>query len=85
MAPRLGVVKIVILTGLFFAIVQLITVYHFTTKYTSQIEERGTLRHSRTVNDVNDYIKFNKMQQGDQEGGEIATTVAASNHVCSRF
>ena len=55
MALRFGVIKTILLIAFLIVIVQLITVYHFTLKYTSQIEEKTR----RKVNDINDYIKFN--------------------------
>ena len=55
MALRFGVIKTILLIALLIVIVQLITVYHFTLKYTNETGEKNR----RKVNDINDYIKFN--------------------------
>ena len=56
MALRFGVVRIILLIAFLIVIVQLITVYHFTLKYTSQIKENTR----RKVSDTNDYVVFNE-------------------------
>lgn len=55
MALRFGVVKTILLIAFLIVIVQLLTVYHFTLKYTSQIKEKSR----RKVDELDEYITYN--------------------------